>query len=96
MKEISIPEALDEVVKNPFSTQHDDMVNTPVHRLIVEQLFRIANNPDLNVRGSETKAAEAIKMIVNRSSGLRRAGTSVITGDSDELQILDLGEYYGE
>lgn len=90
MPNITVREALQRVANYP-KLMTDDIIDLPAHELICRELFTIANNPDVKVRGASTRANRARKMIMDRLVGTRRAGTHPATTSEVELEFMDLG-----
>ena len=65
-------------------------INEPVHLLIADALFRIANSPDPKKKGSVNKAILAQKMILDRLVGKRVAGTSPAVRQQAKISFVDL------
>lgn len=85
----TVREALQFVADYPEPV-NDELVIMPVNELIARTLFDIANKPDAQVRGSMGKANRARKMIMDRLSGRRRAGTSPMRTKTAVLSMRDL------
>ena len=85
----SIKEALDFVPKNP-DWSGGTRVDSPVWESVARSLFDIANNPDTRVVGSVNKAIRAQKIILNRTTGTRRAGTHPAQRANVRLHMIDL------
>lgn len=90
MEEVSIRDALQKVVDRPAPEADYAAIDAPVHELIARTLFDIANRPDSRVRGSMSRATKAQRMILNRHTGLRRAGTHPAAREAEGLEFLDL------
>ena len=68
-------------------TQRLDM---PVWELVARNLFDIANQPNVRVRGSMAKATRAQKILLDRLTGTRRQGTNPAVRNSKSLKLRDL------
>lgn len=90
MPNITVREALQRVANYP-RLMTDDIIDLPAHELICRELFTIANNPDVKVRGASARANRARKMLMDRLVGTRRAGTHPATTSGIELEFMDLG-----
>ena len=96
MQKRTVREALQHVADYPQPVD-DDVIMQHTGELIARTLFDIANQPDANVRGSMARANKARKMIMDRLTGRRRAGTAPFEKKSSQLQMADLtgGEISG-
>jgi len=88
-KHKTIKQALDYVGENPTwpTTPPLDM---PVWEIVARNLFDIANTPDVRVVGSMARATRAQKIIMNRTTGTRRAGTHPAQRASKQIEFKDL------
>ena len=89
MKNKTIQQALEAVANNPVPSSSDP-IDQPVHELVCQALFDIANKPDRRVRGAMARATRAQKIVLDRLVGRRRAGTHPAQVRSDEIDFLDL------
>jgi hypothetical protein len=89
MKTVSIQQALQQVADHPVMTD-DNLLEKKVHELVCRSLFEIANEPQVKVRGSLTKANVARDMIFTRLVGRRRAGSHPATRVKVEVDFVDL------
>ena len=87
--QVSIKAALQNVANYPVMLD-DDHLTKPVHELVCRTLFDIANNPDVNERGSQARANTARKMILDRLVGKRRAGSHPATKQTVPIEFVDL------
>lgn len=77
------------VADNPVLTT-DELIQLPVHELVVRALFDIANTPDATVRGSLGRANRARKIIFERMVGKRRAGSHPATRTERTIEFVNL------
>lgn len=89
MGQVTIRDALQYVADNP-EIRTDEIIQLPAWELVSRTLFDIANRPDPNVRGSQTRANKARKMILDRLVGRRRAGSHPATRNPVQLDFIDL------
>jgi uncharacterized membrane protein (UPF0127 family) len=89
VKTISIQQAMQMVADNPVMSD-DNLLEHKVHELVCRSLFEIANEPQMRVRGSMTKANVARNMIFTRLVGRRRAGSHPATRTKVEVEFVDL------
>ena len=89
MKNTTIRQALQQVADYPEMLD-DNHLTKPTHELICRRLFEIANGGDDSVRGSMSRANKAKKMIFDRLTGKRRAGTKPAAKDDAALEFVDL------
>lgn len=89
MAKVTIQQALRKAAKEP-TPPTADMLEQPVHALVAEALFTIANNPDARVRGSMRRATRAQRIILNRMVGRRRTGSHPATKVDTGLVFTDL------
>ena len=89
MKIVTIRQALQHVADNPV-LMTDDLINLPAHELVSRTLFDIANGPQIDQRGSLTRANTARDMIFNRLVGRRRSGTHPAVNTKVEVEMIDL------
>ena len=85
----SVKEALEYVPKHP-DWSGGTRVDSPVWESVARTLFELANNPDTRVVGSVNKAVRAQKVIMNRTTGTRRAGTHPAQRANHKLSMVDL------
>ncbi len=88
MAQVTVKEALQKFADNP--QREKDPIDTPVWVLISEQLFNIANSPNPKIRGSMAKSTRAQKMIFDRLTGKRRAGSRPATKEVKKIHFIDL------
>jgi len=84
-----IKDALEFVPKHP-EWSGGSRVESPVWESIARQLFDYANNPDSRVVGSVNKSVRAQKIILDRTTGTRRAGTHPAQRANVKLNMVDL------
>lgn len=89
MQKRTVREALQHVADYPQPVD-DDVIMQHTGELIARTLFDIANSPDAAVRGSMARANKARKMIMDRLTGRRRAGTTPFEKKSSQLLMVDL------
>jgi hypothetical protein len=91
-KHKTIKQALEYVDRNPEwpSDQVRQRLEMPVWELVARNLFDIANNPDSTVIGSVAKATRAQKIILDRLTGTRRAGTGPAVANAKKVVMADL------
>lgn len=89
MKIVTIRQALQHVADNP-EPDLDALLEAPVHELVCRTLFDIANGPQMNERGTMTRANTARNMIFTRLVGRRRAGSHPATRQKVELKFRPL------
>ena len=86
---VSIRQALQYVADNPeFDPEETLEMKTWEH--IGHALFEIANSPNVNVRGSQKKASQAQRIILNRLVGTRRAGSHPVAREREGITFHDL------
>ena len=85
----TVRQALQYVADYPQPVDDDNLV-IPTHELIARTLFDIANKPDVQTRGSLTRANRARKMIMDRLGGKRRPGTKPAKSTVSRLVLKDL------
>jgi hypothetical protein len=85
----TIKEALEYIPKHP-DWSGGTRVDSPVWESVARELFQHANNPDRRVVGSVNRAIRAQKLILNRTTGLRRAGTHPAQRAAVQLNMVDL------
>jgi len=85
----TIKEALEWVPKHP-EWSGGTRVDSPAWESIARTLFDYANHPDVRVVGAVNKAVKAQKIILNRTTGLRRAGTHPAQRAHAKLNMVDL------
>jgi len=88
-KHKSVKQALEYVAAHP---EYPDIapLDMPIWELVSRNLFEIANNPDARVQGSMARATRAQKIILNRMTGTRRAGTKPAVRDEIKIIFNDL------
>ena len=89
MGTVTIRDAMQAVADHP-DIRTDELIQLPVHELIVRNLFEIANKPDPNVRGATARATKARKMILDRLVGRRRPGSHPATKVEVSIDFVDL------
>ena len=89
MQKRTVREALQHVADYPTPVS-DDVITMHTGELIARTLFDIANKPDANVRGSMGRANKARRMIMDRLTGRRRAGTAPHEKRANTLRMVDL------
>lgn len=89
VKHTTIKKAMTYVADNPYLAT-DELIQVPVHELVVRALFDIANTPDASVRGSLGRANKARKIIFDRMVGKRRAGSHPATRTETPIEFIDL------
>lgn len=65
-------------------------VESPLWENVARGLYDIATNPDARVVGSITRATRAQKIILDRTSGTRRAGTHPAQLSQQKIVFQDL------
>lgn len=85
----TVRQALQHVADYP-GVVDDDVLSMHTGELIARTLFDIANKPDVNERGSMARANKARKMIFDRLSGKRRAGTGPRMEQEQLLTMRDM------
>lgn len=88
-KTVSVKDALQYVADHPTPAT-DEMIQLPTWELISRELYTIANSPDATERGSLTRANRARKMILDRLTGKRRAGSHPATRTPTSVEFVDL------
>lgn len=89
MAHTTIRQALQFVADHPTPAT-DAVVEMPVWELVSRALYDIANSPDAKVRGSMARATRAQKMLFDRLTGTRRAGTNPVSLKTEEIEFIDL------
>jgi hypothetical protein len=89
VKVVTIREALQRVADYP-KPLNDEWLQMPVHELVARSLFDIANSPDSKVRGANSRANKARKMILDRMAGRRRSGTKPVSTGAIDITFVDL------
>ena len=89
MKHMTVKQALHYVSDNPVQLS-DEPTQLPAYELVARALFKIANSPDSNTRGSMAAANKARKMLMERLVGRRRAGTRPATREEIPIEFHDL------
>ena len=62
-------------------------VGIPPH---LRNLFQISNHPDTRIIGSINKSTKAQAIILNRTTGTRRAGTHPAVRNASQVNLKDL------
>lgn len=88
-KRMTVRQALQFAADYPTPVD-DELVTMHTGELIARTLFDIANKPDVQQPGSMTRANKARKMIFDRLSGRRRAGTSPARPVKHRVVLRDL------
>ena len=70
----SVKDALEYVATHP-EWSGGSPLESPLWEHVARALFDMANNPDTRVVGSVAKSVKAQKIILDRTTGTRRAGT---------------------
>ena len=89
MKSKTIKAALEYVPKHP-DWSGGTRVDSPVWESVARTLFDLANHPDVRVVGAVNRATRAQKIILNRTTGTRRAGTHPAQRAQVKLNMVDL------
>jgi hypothetical protein len=89
-KHKTVRDALLFVARNP---QWPDvpMLDMPVWELASRKLYEMAVSPDARVIGSLARSTRAQKIILNRTTGTRRAGTHPAQQADESVNFHDLG-----
>lgn len=85
----TIKEALDYIPRHP-DWSGGTRVDSPVWESVARILYEYANHPDVRVVGAVNKAVRAQKIIMNRTTGTRRAGTHPAQRANVQLHMIDL------
>ena len=85
---VTISEALKMYTKGKYANV--DPIDQPVHQLIADTLFRIANQPNTKKRGSLRRATNAQKLILDRMVGKRLPGTNPAAVKDTAIDFVDL------
>ena len=85
----TIREALQYVDRNP-EWPSGPRTEMRVWEFVARNLFDIANNPDTRVVGSVNRATRAQKIILDRLTGTRRAGTNPAVRQENKINFVDL------
>lgn len=88
-KHKSIKQALEYAAAHPEGSTEDRM-NMPAWEHIARNLYRHANSPDSRVVGSIGRATRAQKMILDRLTGTRRAGSHPATRTKKDITFVNL------
>ena len=88
-KHKSIRAALDYAAEHP-DWSGGTRVDSPVWENVARLLFDHANNPDTRVVGAVGRAVRAQKIILDRTTGTRRAGTHPAQRSQLQLHMPDL------
>lgn len=88
----TVRQALQYVERHPEwpSEQVQQRLDMPIWEMVARNLFDIANKPDTTVVGSMAKATKAQKIILDRLTGTRRAGTHPAVRNDKQIKIRDL------
>lgn len=89
VKHKTIKQALEYVSNNPAWSSSNKM-DCPAWEHVGRQLFEHANNPDSRVVGSIGRATRAQKIIMDRLTGTRRAGSHPAVRNENKLKFKDL------
>jgi hypothetical protein len=89
VKKKDIKGALEYVAEHPEWSGGTEL-DSPAWESVARALFEIANKPDSRVVGAVNRAIRAQKMIFNRTSGTRRAGTHPAQRNKGQLKMADL------
>lgn len=89
VKHKTVREALQYVAKNP-EWSAESRVESPVWENVARVLFDLANNPDTRIVGAVNKAVRAQKIILDRTTGTRRAGTHPAQKTQKTISFTDL------
>ena len=89
MKHKSIASAL------KYVSEHSDApveitLDMPMWEVVCRELFDIANRPNHKVRGANSRATKAQKLIYSRMAGKRRPGTHPAQTKVEEIEFKDL------
>lgn len=88
-KHVTVKKAIEYVSKHPQWSQ-EPAGECPIWEHVTRQLFEHANNPDTRVVGSIGRATRAQKIILNRHTGTRRAGTHPAQKVDKKIHMRDL------
>lgn len=88
-KHRTIRQALKYVADHPEwpTTPRTEM---PIWELVARNLFQISNHPDTRIIGSINKSTKAQAIILNRTTGTRRAGTHPAVRNASQVNLKDL------
>jgi hypothetical protein len=86
----TIRQALQYVEENPEWPPDSERPNMPVWEIVARNLFEIANNPDTRKLGSLARSTRAQRIILDRLTGKRRAGTAPAATSDTKLVFRDL------
>lgn len=89
IKKKSVKEALEYVARHS-EWSGGSPVQSPVWENVARTLFEHANNPNVQVVGAVGRSIRAQKIIMNRMTGTRRAGTHPAQLDKQTVQMRDL------
>jgi hypothetical protein len=84
----TVKEALEWVADHPGTVPIS--IDMPMWEIISRNLFEHANNPDPRQIGSMARSVKAQKIILNRTTGTRRAGTHPATNSEKKVVLADL------
>jgi hypothetical protein len=85
----TVREALQHVADYPQPVD-DETITMHTGELIARTLYDIANTPNVQERGSLTRANRARKMIMDRLGGKRRPGTKPVRPSGEQLLVKNL------
>lgn len=89
MAQVTVRQALQHVADYPVMVG-DEVIEAPAWELISRTLYDIANKPDAKQRGSLARANRARKLIMDRLTGKRRAGTAPAVKIKESINFIDL------
>lgn len=85
----TIRQALLHVEANP-EWPDTPRIDMEVWEMVARNLFDIANNPDTRVVGSMNRSTRAQRIILDRLTGTRRAGTHPAVKSESTVKFVDL------
>jgi len=88
-KNVTVKQALEWVPKHP-EWSGGTRVDSPVWENVARLLFDFSVNPDARVVGAVKKAIRSQKIILDRTTGTRRAGTHPALRSHVKLHMRDL------
>lgn len=94
-QQVTVQKALQYIADNPEEIG-EITIDQPTWALVARRLFDISLSADDRVRGSRQRATRAQRLIFDRLTGLRAAGTAPHGGHVDELEFHDLTEGGGQ
>lgn len=86
----TIRQALQYVEDNPEWPPDDKRLDMPAWEMVARNLFTHANSPDTRVMGSLRRATRAQRLILDRLTGTRRAGTAPASRHANAVSFTDL------